>query len=194
LWPPTAAAHLDTTTLGPVYDGAWHLLSHPEILLPVLALALIGGQGGPAAGRRALLTLPLAWLAGGLSARLAAGFDLDLDLGPAAAVRPEVLAALGMLALGLLVAARPGLRPLAVGVLALILGVALGWSGDLAVRGAAGRTAVLIGMAAASFLLVAPVAALTVSLRSGWPVVAVRVAGSWIAAAGLLMFGWAVRG
>jgi hypothetical protein len=31
-------------------------------------------------------------------------------------------------------------------------------------------------------------------VRAAWARVAVRVAGSWIAAAGLFMLGWAVRG
>jgi hypothetical protein len=32
-----------------------------------------------------------------------------------------------------------------------------------------------------------------VQLRASWARIAVRVAGSWIAASGLLMLGWAVR-
>jgi len=31
------------------------------------------------------------------------------------------------------------------------------------------------------------------TLRAGWTRIAVRVAGSWIAAAGLLMIGWLAR-
>jgi urease accessory protein len=37
------------------------------------------------------------------------------------------------------------------------------------------------------------VAGLVVSLRAAWARVAVRVAGSWIAAIGFLMLGWALR-
>jgi urease accessory protein len=44
------------------------------------------------------------------------------------------------------------------------------------------------------FALVAPVAAFVVQLRAGWARIAVRVAGSWIAASGLLLLGWAARG
>jgi hypothetical protein len=43
------------------------------------------------------------------------------------------------------------------------------------------------------FVLVALTAALVVQLRAHWARIAVRVAGSWIAASGLLMLGWAVR-
>jgi len=43
------------------------------------------------------------------------------------------------------------------------------------------------------FVLVTLASALVVSLRKSWARIAVRVAGSWIAAIGLLMFGWAMR-
>jgi urease accessory protein len=44
------------------------------------------------------------------------------------------------------------------------------------------------------FVLVALFAAFVAPLRAPWARIAVRVGGSWIAASGLLMFGWAVRG
>ena len=36
--------------------------------------------------------------------------------------------------------------------------------------------------------------ALVVSPRDAWARVAIRVAGSWVAAIGILMFGWTFRG
>lgn len=51
----------------------------------------------------------------------------------------------------------------------------------------------LLGVALAVFVLVALVAALVVELRAAWARIAVRVAGSWIAAIGLLLLGWAAR-
>ena len=42
--------------------------------------------------------------------------------------------------------------------------------------------------------LVALASACVVSLRAGWARIAVRVAGSWVAAIGLLMLGWSLRG
>ena len=51
----------------------------------------------------------------------------------------------------------------------------------------------LLGVAAAVFVLVALLSAVVVSLRPAWARHIVRVAGSWIAAIGLLMLGWAVR-
>jgi hypothetical protein len=51
-----------------------------------------------------------------------------------------------------------------------------------------------LGLAAAVFVLVILVAALVVQLRAHWARIAVRVGGSWIAASGLLMLGWSIRG
>jgi len=47
---------------------------------------------------------------------------------------------------------------------------------------------------AAVFALVVLVAALVVQIRAHWARIAVRVGGSWIAASGLLMLGWSIRG
>jgi len=38
------------------------------------------------------------------------------------------------------------------------------------------------------------VSAAVVSLRAAWTRIAVRVVGSWVAAIGMLMFGWLARG
>jgi hypothetical protein len=52
----------------------------------------------------------------------------------------------------------------------------------------------LLGISGAIFALVAIAAAFAVSLRTSWARVAVRVAGSWVAAIGLPMLGWWLRG
>jgi len=65
LCPLRVEAHLNSTGLGPVYDGLAHFLLSPEDLVPVLALALFAGLRGAAYGRRALFVLPGAWLLGG---------------------------------------------------------------------------------------------------------------------------------
>ena len=62
-----AEAHLNSTGMGPFYDGLMHFLMSPEDIVPVLALALLAGLRGASYGRRALFTLPVAWLLGGLA-------------------------------------------------------------------------------------------------------------------------------
>jgi hydrogenase/urease accessory protein HupE len=52
----------------------------------------------------------------------------------------------------------------------------------------------LIGIMATLFVIVALVSAFTVSLKKPWSRVVVRVAGSSVAAIGMLMFGWLIRG
>jgi len=53
-----AEAHLNSTGMGPFYDGLVHFLMSPEDIVPVLALALLAGLRGASYGRRALFLLP----------------------------------------------------------------------------------------------------------------------------------------
>jgi hypothetical protein len=68
--PSSAEAHLVTTGLGPLYDGISHVLLSADDLLPVLAMSMLAGLNGPAAGRRTLFGLTGAWLLGGLAGYL----------------------------------------------------------------------------------------------------------------------------
>jgi hypothetical protein len=43
----SAEAHLNSTGMGPIYDGFLHFLSSPEDIIPVVALALSSGLRGP---------------------------------------------------------------------------------------------------------------------------------------------------
>jgi hydrogenase/urease accessory protein HupE len=179
--PAPAAAHLVTTGMGPVYDGIGHLLLTPEDLLPVLALALYAGMRGAAAGRRTMFLLPLSWLVGGL-----AGSAVNAAI-------PASVPAVSILALGGLVAADLCLPAGAVAGLAVVLGLVHGFMNGSLLREGAG-TPGLIGIATMLFVLVALASAPVVSLRRPWTRIAVRVAGSWIAAIGLLLLGWTLRG
>ena len=53
---------------------------------------------------------------------------------------------------------------------------------------------VLLGVGLSIFTLVSFTAAFVASLRADWTRIAVRVAGSWAFAIGLLMIGWTIRG
>ena len=44
--PPSAAAHLNSTGMGPIYDGLLHFLPSPEDIIPVFGLALLAGLRG----------------------------------------------------------------------------------------------------------------------------------------------------
>lgn len=182
LVPSLAHAHLVSTGLGPFYDGVSHFALTPEDLLPALALALLAGQRGPRAGRDALVSLSLAWLTGGL-----AGLALP------ASDEVSTLTGLSFLATGGLVAAEARLPAAWVTALAVCLGLPHGYLNGSAMALAKFGALGLAGIVATLFVTVALGAALVVAIRAPWGRIAVRVAGSWIAAVGLLMLGWAWR-
>jgi urease accessory protein len=181
LLPRAAAAHLPTIGLGPVYDGVFHLLLSPEDLIPLIALALLCGQRGATFGRRALWLVPLAWFAGGM---------LGMFVGSG---RGSALTCTSFLLMGGLVAANVRLSlPILTGV-ATLLGCFHGYLDGAGINRFDDGTYALLGLALVVFVIVALFASLVVPLRQQWARVAVRVAGSWIAASGLLMLGWALK-
>jgi hypothetical protein len=103
------------------------------------------------------------------------------------------LAAILFILLGGLVAGDAPLPSALTTVLAAGSGVVLGAFNSVAMS-QSGLTAVpLLGTATVVFVVVAIVASEVISLRAAWTRIAVRVAGSWIAATGLLLLGWSVR-
>jgi urease accessory protein len=179
--PSVCDAHLVSTGLGPFYDGAYHLALTPELLVPVIAIALLVGLKGPIHSRWALFVLPAAWLLGVV-------FNLPTRDNP-----PMALAAILFILLGGLVAGDAPLPSALTTVLAAGSGVVLGAFNSVAMS-QSGLTAVpLLGTATVVFVVVAIVASEVISLRAAWTRIAVRVAGSWIAATGLLLLGWSVR-
>jgi hydrogenase/urease accessory protein HupE len=183
LLPAPADAHLVTTGLGPIYDGISHVLLSPDDLLPVLAMAALAGLNGPDAGRRTLFALTGAWLLAGIAGAL---------LGTPGV--PSALTAGSFLVLGALTAADRRLSPAFVATLAVVVGLLHGWLNGVGVAEAGRETLALAGIAGAVFGLVALAGACVVSLERSWARVAVRAAGSWVAAIGLLMLGWWLRG
>jgi hydrogenase/urease accessory protein HupE len=179
--PSRAEAHLVTTGLGPLYDGLLHFALTPEDLVPVLALALLAGLRGVTHGRRALFVLPAAWLLGGVI-----GLTVHGGVSPS-------WTALSFVLLGGLVASDARLPLGATTLLAALLGLGHGYLNGLALARPALGAVGLLGIVAAVFTLVALAASFVVPLRAVWARVVVRVAGSWIAAIGLLLIGWAIR-
>ncbi len=182
LLPAASHAHLVNTGLGPFYDGVSHVAVTPEDFLPALALALLAGQRGARAGRLALFALPGAWLVGGL-----------LGLALPTISSATALTTVSFLALGGLVAAEARLRPGWVAGLALVVGFLHGYLNGAAMSQARLGLLGLVGIVAMLFVVMALAAALVVTIRASWARIAVRVAGSWIVAIGLLLLGWSLR-
>jgi hydrogenase/urease accessory protein HupE len=182
LLPAAAQAHLVNTGLGPFYDGVSHFALTPEDLLPALALALLAGQQGARAGRLALFALPAGWLAGGLAGLSLARSDSAVALTTAS-----------LIALGGLVAAEARIRAEWVAGLGAALGVVHGFLNGAAMSQARLGALGIAGIVCTLFVAVALAAAQVVAIRAPWGRVAVRVAGSWIVAIGLLLLGWSLR-
>ncbi|MGE5238589.1 MAG: HupE/UreJ family protein, partial [Chloroflexota bacterium] len=148
-----------------------------------LALALLTGLRGASYGRRALFVVPGAWLFGGLLGLMASATNGSV-----------ILSSVWFLLLGGLLAADAKLSLNMTTVLAALLGLYHGYLNGTGMGASGYVAAALIGLVFAVFVLVGLAAAFVVRLRAAWARIAVRVAGSWIAAGGLLMLGWSFRG
>lgn len=181
--PAPAAAHLVSSGLGPFYDGGLHLLLSPADLLAVLALSLSAARGGRGPSRSAVVALTVAWGAACLA---------GLALG--------ALPFLGWPKIGLLtaigVAVAAGIRPSAPAVAAagVLTGALFGLDNGGAIAAAGGGAVAAAGVTAGVAILTLLASALAVSLQAAWMQVALRIAGSWIAAVGMLMLGWLAQG
>lgn len=183
MWPSVSQAHLVTTGLGPFYDGVSHLAMSPDDLLSAVALALLAGLSGARAGRNVLFLLPPVWLLGGM-------FGLRMEQ----EVSLTIFSLLSFLVTGALVALDRKLPLLLILTLTGSFGLLHGFLNGSAMAQAGGGFLALFGISVAVFVLTALFSALVVSLRAQWSRIAVRVAGSWITAVGLLMLGWTYRG
>ena len=182
MFPLAADAHLNSTGMGPIYDGLMHFLTSPEDLVPVLALALLSGLRGATYGRRTLFVLPAAWLLGGL-----------VGLAASASNGSAIVSAVWFLVIGGLLALDAKLSLRSATALAVLLGLYHGYLNGAGLGLSFTSAAALLGLIFAVFVLIALAAAFVVQLRASWARIAVRVAGSWVFASGLLLMGWAVR-
>jgi len=175
-------AHLVPTGLGPWGDGMARLFLEPTELLLVIGLVLLGVQARQPCRDRLPRLLPLAWSLGGL-------IGLTLP--------SELLLALPCTALvavvGLLVVLEVRLRPVVLlplaGALALLFALAAG----SALTGHPGALAALLGETVAIAVVSTLLCQSLAPPHPRWRSIGLRVAGSWITAASLLMLGWLIR-
>lgn len=179
---PSAHAHLVETGFGAFYDGIAHVAVTPADLLVVVAVALLAGLRGTCAARRALFALPAAWLAGGVAGALGL---------PVAGLGVATTVSFG--AVGVMVALDARLRAAAIAGIAAVVGFAHGLFNGATIAAGGSVSLALAGAVCAVFFLTAVLGAETTRLPAGWPRIAVRVGGSWIAATALLMLGWLMR-
>lgn len=182
LVPGRVEAHLVNTGFGPFYDGISHLFVTAPDLLAVAALALLAGLRSNAAARGTLLAVITAWALGGI---------VGLLMAPA--IVWTAITTGSFLLLGGLLAADRELPAAVVLGLGTLIGLMHGFlNGAESATSGIGFVG-LVGSLAALAVLATLMSAAAVSLAQGWTRIAVRVAGSWIAAIGILMLGWLFR-
>jgi hydrogenase/urease accessory protein HupE len=180
--PSPAEAHLVTTGIGPFFDGIVHSLISIESALAIAGIGILAGQSGKAAARAVVIVAPPAWLAGAVLSMQAGVVPLQPWLSVAC-----------FLGLGLAIAARLQLSPMLMAIVALLAAVALGCAASADLMALPSAALFLLGNVAAIAVAVILIAGLALSLSAGWTLVALRVMGSWLAAAGLLLLGWTLR-
>jgi hypothetical protein len=163
-----------STLLNGFLAGLLHPLSITAHVVAIIGLGLMIGQQS----RRRVTLLAFAI---GLVAGLAA---LAVAVGETRA--PLVLLTGAALA-GLAAAVGWPVPSILGAPLALIVGAAIGLDSPPRVASIAAANAALAGTALAAFLAVAMIAVITGRIHKGWPRIGVRVLGSWIAAASILV-------
>jgi hydrogenase/urease accessory protein HupE len=157
-----------------------HMLLSPEQWIMIAGLGLLAGLNGPAVGRSVLFSLPCAWLAGACAGRF-----IPMTL-------PSLAPAVALLMVGGLVAADlEAIRNFVV-IIAGVLGFLQGYINGVAFGATDGITLILLGACIVAFVFVTLSAGWVVGVQ-GWRRIVVRVAGSWMAAIGILLAGWTIR-
>lgn len=176
LWAPLAVSHEAAFHVPASLAGAVNYLSGVEYVLGAIAMGLLAGQRG-----RNVIAVSLAVLAMGLiGGAIASGHTVTV---PYVDVT-NLAAAAGV---GVLVALRFPLGPTAVAGIGLLLGLAQGHSIGLAIRIDTAEVLLIAGIVGACLSILALASALSLAARASWQVIAVRAAGSWIAAIALIV-------
>jgi hydrogenase/urease accessory protein HupE len=181
--PRTAHAHLVNTGFGPFYDGITHLFVSPADVITVLAIAMFAGLRGIPPARYGLFLLTGAWILGAFASLPISTTELQLP----------ILVAMALLVAGLLVATDLRLPTSLVVACAAAVGLIHGVLNGTAMAEAGGGVRGVLGIAVAVFTVASITTAAVVTHGVGRPRIVVRVAGSWIAAIGFLMAGWALK-
>ena len=100
-----------------------------------------------------------------------------------------MVASISFFILDVLVSADLNLSPKTFTAVVVVVGFVHGVLNGVALKDSTGILG-LIGIMTTLFVIVAIVSAFIVSLKQAWTKIVVRVAGSWVAAMGMLMFGW----
>jgi urease accessory protein len=185
---PAADAHIVTSRLGDFYAGALHPLTDLQDLILWIALGVLAGSLGATKGRWLVLVFPLGLLV---------GLVLGLTSGGVSA-RPVADAGM-VVVLGLLLAANVRIPTAPLCAIALGLAMMRGAANSGDVGAETNRLLFAAGLASAGYAAITLTMAVTLAFRGtdadlsiAWRGIAIRAFGSWIAAIGLMMGGFAL--
>lgn len=178
------------------YGGLLHPLITPEHLLAIIVVGLLTGQQGSSRDQSVawLMTFALALASGALLAwRIGLVVDVDVMIGWMNA-QPLItlLNFASLVVLGLLLALGWRLPSLLVYALAVVFGLTHGVANGVEITANMAIYQFVLGLMAGTALVGLYSMVLADFARhraSDWPSIALRVAGSWIAAIGLLILG-----
>jgi urease accessory protein len=162
--------------VGGFYGGLLHPALVPAHALAIVALGLLAGQQTPPHSRGLVALFGLAHMAGIMAIVLAFAPD-DPDL---------VLLAVAALA-GIGVAIAHPLSALVTGPLVAVAGIAIMLDSVPQEIFMLATFLALTATAIAAVVIMTAVVAIALRLKHGWPAIAVRVVGSWIAASAILV-------
>jgi hydrogenase/urease accessory protein HupE len=180
-----AAAHTEFSTKGPFIGGIKHYFLSLDDVLVTLAIGIVVAQARGPVTRMAWWSLPGAWWAAGV---------IGLCRSHAVQVG-DLLAAGSLLIVGGLAALSLALAPLVVFLLTILVGALHGFLNGAAMHPETFTSGIwqLCGIALSATVVVAYPGSLLEIFQRPWTRIAARVAGSWIAATGLLLLGWTLR-
>lgn len=183
LLPLPASAHLVSTRFGELYSGILHPLTALPHVVPWLALALLAALQDSRAARWIVPGFPVAVLAGIVLA------DIGVVIPHAA-----MITAASFVLLGLMVSLRLRTPAWLFVVLVAAVGITQGHGNAAPELTGSGAMLYATGVALAAYVTVTLVTASGQLVQGSghWGTVALRAAGSWIAAAGLIYGGFLV--
>lgn len=174
--PIVAEAHSPINGLGTFYNYMLHPLVVPPHALILIGSALMLGQQGRSRARIGLMALCIAFAAGQVGAK---AFAVD-------GVREQVLL-LGALIIGSAVSIdRPMPTPL-IALAAAGVGLAIGLDSTIDIAGQRESLLGIAGLSVGVLYLVIVIAGSTVGFTKLWQRVGVRIVGSWIVAASVMV-------
>lgn len=174
--PSPALAHAVDQRFGDFYGGMLHPLSSLGAVLPLIGLSLLAGQQGAERARWILLAIPAGLLLGAIA---------GISESPHTWIEWTNRGSLLVVGLAVAAGVRPP-QPMLISV-AIVLGMSHGFENVADITSSVSLQRFLPGLVCTGVCLAAIAAAVSVSARQPWQKIAVRVAGSWIAAIGLLI-------